>query len=258
MQGSTANRCGRLSISVIVPTYREAENLNELVARIDSVRQKDNLALDLFIMDDDSQDGTEKIVTALGLPWVNLIVRTNNRGLSAAVLDGFKAATNEVFVVMDADLSHPPEKIPELVDALAGDTDFVIGSRYVENGSTAEEWGVFRWLNSSIATLLAWPFTSVKDPMSGFFAIRRETVEKAAPMSPVGYKIGLELIVKCPCTHIAEIPIHFAQRGHGQSKLSLKEQLQYLQHLFRLFRFKWGKQTHGLQGADISPQKYDP
>lgn len=239
------------SLSVIVPTYCEAENLPELVERIDRVRSEHALALELLIMDDDSQDGTEQVVAALDRDWVRLVVRKQDRGLSAAVLDGFRQARNEVFLVMDADLSHPPEKIPGMLDALEAGADFALGSRYVPGGSTDEGWGLFRVINSRIATLLARPFTEVRDPMSGFFAIRRETFERAAELNPVGYKIGLEILVKCACKRACEVPIHFSKRHLGQSKLSLKEQLRYLQHIRRLFVFKYGNWAHFAQFAAV-------
>jgi dolichol-phosphate mannosyltransferase len=142
---------------------------------------------------------------------------------------------------MDADLSHPPGKIPELVAALhEPDVDFVIGSRYVPGASTDETWGWFRWLNSKVATLLARPFTTSSDPMAGFFALRRTTFDAAAPLDPIGYKIGLELIVKCGCEHVREVPIHFADRKLGESKLTFREQINYLRHLRRLANHKFG------------------
>jgi dolichol-phosphate mannosyltransferase len=140
---------------------------------------------------------------------------------------------------MDADMSHPPEKIPEMVKCLENE-DFVLGSRYVSGASTDDKWGFFRRINSWIATLLARPFTDVRDPMSGFFALRRETLDQAQPLNPVGYKIGLELIVKCGCEKVKEIPIHFAKRQFGKSKLNFREQMRYIRHIRRLFMFKYG------------------
>ncbi|MBI5094164.1 MAG: glycosyltransferase family 2 protein [Candidatus Hydrogenedentes bacterium] len=233
----------RPPVSVVVPTYHEAENLPQLIDRLDRVRREHNLTLELLIMDDNSRDGTEELVAARNEPWVRLVVRTANRGLSPSVVDGLMLAQNDFVLVMDADLSHPPEKIPEMLDALSGGADFVIGSRYAPGGSTDAEWGVFRWLNSKVATLLARPLTSVKDPMSGFFALRRERYQDAW-LNAVGYKIGLELLVKCHCEKVAEVPIHFTDRKLGQSKLSLREQLRYLQHLRRLFMFKYGDVAH--------------
>lgn len=229
-------------ISIVVPTYREVENIRLLVTRIFRVMTSIGLVYEIIVVDDNSRDGIDVEVARLadeGHP-VRIIVRLNERGLSSAVIRGFQEALGNVLICMDADLSHPPEKIPKLVEYLEkNDVDFVIGSRYVPGASTEETWGVFRWLNSKAASLLARPFTNIKDPMSGFFAISRKVFERAEGLDPIGYKIGLELIVKCSCKNIYEIPIHFADRKHGQSKLNLKEQFNYLRHLKRLVDFKW-------------------
>ncbi len=229
----------RRSVSVIVPTYKEVENLPLLTERLKEVRRKHHLSLELLIMDDDSQDGTEEVVSSMDRDWLTLVVRKEERGLSRAVLEGLRLARGEVLVVMDADLSHPPEKIPEMLVALEKGADFVMGSRYVTGGLTGASWGFFRWLNSRVATLFARPLTSVKDPMSGFFALSRKTFESASDLNPIGYKIGLELMVKCNLHRIEEIPIHFRDRQFGESKLTLTEQKKYLQHLCRLFIYKY-------------------
>jgi len=229
----------RRTVSVIVPTYKESENLPRLTERLEKIRNEHQLSLELLIMDDNSQDGTEELVSSMGKDWVKLVVRKKNRGLSQAVLNGLTLARGDVFVVMDADLSHPPEKIPEMLDALENGRDFVIGSRYVTGGSTEASWGLLRWLNSRVATMLARPFTRAMDPMSGFFALPRKTFESACDLNPIGYKIGLELIVKCNVCRVKEIPIYFADRQFGQSKLTLTEQKKYIQHLRRLFIYKY-------------------
>jgi len=229
----------RRSVSAIVPTYKEVENLPLLTERLNEVRRKHHLSLELLIMDDDSQDGTEELVSSMDRNWLTLVVRKEERGLSRAVLEGLRLSRGDVLVVMDADLSHPPEKIPEMLVALEKGADFVMGSRYVTGGLTGASWGFFRWLNSRVATLLARPLTSVKDPMSGFFALPRTTFESASDLNPIGYKIGLELMVKCNLHRIEEIPIHFKDRQFGQSKLTLTEQKKYLQHLCRLFIYKY-------------------
>jgi dolichol-phosphate mannosyltransferase len=159
------------------------------------------------------------------------------------VLDGLRQSTGNVLVVMDADLSHPPEKIPEMVGALAEGADIAVGSRFAEGGTTDDTWGFFRWLNSRVAMILAMPLTSLKDPMSGFFAMRRATFVAGRDFNPLGYKIGLELIIKCRCRHVIEIPIHFSNRYRGRSKLSFKEQLRYLRHIRRLYAYKFGRRT---------------
>jgi dolichol-phosphate mannosyltransferase len=229
------------SVTIVVPTYQEVENLRPLLARISAAMSGARQAYEVIIVDDNSGDGIDAAVEHLhseGYP-VRLITRFGERDLSSAVIRGFSEASGDILVCLDADLSHPPEAIPLLLERLTtARSDFVLGSRYVPGGSTDEQWGVVRWLNSRIATLLAKPFTRVKDPMSGFFAIPRSVYQSAAPLNPVGYKIALELMVKCRCSAISEIPIHFAQRRFGRSKLSLTERLNYLRHLGRLLGFK--------------------
>lgn len=226
-------------ISIIVPTYRERENLPDLIARIDALRRRYDLEIEVLIMDDDSRDGTVEWVSEHAPDFVKLVVRTENRGLSPAVIDGLRKARHPVVVVMDADLSHPPERIPAMILALESGQQLVIGSRYVPGGTTDDDWGFFRWLNSKVATLLARPFTEVKDPMSGFFALRRSDFERAKHLNPVGYKVALELIVKCALENVGEVPIHFTDRVKGESKLTFREQLNYLRHLRRLYMFRY-------------------
>jgi dolichol-phosphate mannosyltransferase len=228
-------------LSVIVPTYREAENLRLLVPRIFEATRSAGIDAEIVIVDDASPDDTVAVCAEFeGLYPLRLIVRRDERGLSTAVLRGLHEAAGDVLLVMDADLSHPPEKLPEMyAAALDPANDFVIGSRYVAGGTTADDWGPFRWVNSRVATLLARPLTTALDPMAGFFALRRETFDSAESLDPIGYKIGLELIVKCRCRRVAEVPIHFSDRVHGQSKLSLREQVNYLRHLHRLYAHRF-------------------
>jgi dolichol-phosphate mannosyltransferase len=226
--------------SIVVPTFREAESLPELIDRVGKLRAAGTSILELLIVDDDSQDGTESLMQSRPEPWVRLIVRKRDRGLSQAVLEGLRQAKGDVLVVMDADLSHPPEVIPTMLAAINQGADFVVGSRYIEGGTTADSWGLFRFINSRVATSLARPLTRITDPMSGLFALPRAVFERAENPSPVGYKIGLELLVRCRCEQVREVPIHFANRAHGTSKLTLTQQLLYLKHLSRLYRFKFG------------------
>ena len=237
------------SIDVIVPTYREAAALPHLIERLSTVRDEHALDLRLLIMDDDSRDGTAELVAGLKLPWVHLTIRTRDRGLSQSVLAGLRSAAADVLVCMDADLSHPPETIPGMLTALHDGADFVVGSRFCAGGSTDAHWSIFRRLNSRVATLLARPLTDLADPMSGFFALRRATFLAGSDFDPVGYKIGLELLIKCRCQRVAEIPIHFADRRHGHSKLSVAEQVKYLRHLGRLYSFRLSHDTPSTRRA---------
>ncbi len=230
------------TISIIVPTYKEAENLPLLIPQVAAAMRLRGWKWELIVVDDNSPDATPTVLKDLSAMFTQLryIIRLDERGLSSAVLAGISEARNDYVVVMDADLSHPPESIPALVDKLVADeADFVIGSRYVAGGAT-EDWSRLRWLNSFGATLLSKPLVgSTRDPMAGFFAIRRETLRTADPLVPVGYKIALELIVKTRVTRVAEVPIVFRNRRHGESKLSLKEQFHYLEHLSRLYDYKY-------------------
>ncbi len=234
----------RPSVTLVIPTFREADNIPHLAARLASLRDAGPWDLEVLLMDDDSRDGSAERVVALDLPWLRLITRTANRGLSFAVLDGLARSQREFLVVMDADLSHPPEKIPALLAAIQSGADMAVGSRFVEGGSTADDWGVLRWLNSRIATFLARPLTHLEDPMSGFFALRRTTFAAGRDFDPIGYKVMLELIIKCRCHIVVEVPIHFGNRAHGESKLTLQEQLRYVRHLRRLYTYKFGTWSH--------------
>ena len=228
-------------VSIVVPTYREADNLPLLVPRVTAALEP--WPHEIIIVDDDSNDGTDQAVATLREQGhaTRLIVRTDERGLSSAVLRGFSEAKGSVLVCMDADLSHPPEALPRMIEKLArDDVEFVIGSRYVEGGTTDEEWSWKRKLNSKVATLMARPFCRVSDPLAGYFALPRAVFERSESLNPVGYKIGLELLVKCGCTRIAELPINFSDRRFGQSKLGLREQINYLRHLKRLADFRFG------------------
>jgi dolichol-phosphate mannosyltransferase len=227
-------------LTIVVPTYREVESLPHLLDRIAKVRDAHQLDIDVLIMDDDSRDGSVELVAARPEKWAQLIVRTSERGLSPAVLEGLRRARGDVLISMDADLSHPPEALPAMLRKLDEGADFVIGSRYVAGGSTSDDWGFLRWLNSRVATWLARPLVAARDPMAGFFAMRRSTLERGRDFNPVGYKIALELIVKCGCERVVEVPIHFEDRRYGESKLTLTQQLLYLRHLRRLYNFKYG------------------
>lgn len=238
------------AVSVIVPTYKEVKNLPLLIPEVSEALARAGLTHEIVIVDDNSCDGSEEAVQALiegPQAWpARMLVRRTERGLATAVLHGFKHARGRILLCMDADLSHPPASVPALAQPLAqGQADFSIGSRYVRGGSVDEGWTAYRWLNSKFATLLARPLTRVGDPMAGFFAIRREAYERSEPLDPIGYKIALELLVKAPLSSIVEVPIHFAQRKHGESKLSLKEQLNYMRHVGRLLkhRLKQGRWT---------------
>lgn len=225
-------------VSIIVPTLNEAASLPLLLPRVaDAMAGR---AYEVVVVDDDSHDGTDAVCAGLAERFpLRLFVRRPPRdGLSGAVLHGMAVAVGDTFVVMDADLQHPPDRIPALLTVLDDGADFAVGSRYAPGGTTAERWGLLRRLNSRIATLLARPFAGdVRDPMSGFFALRRSTYAAAERLTPLGYKIGLELMCKCRVRAPREVPIHFHARAAGESKLTLTQQFKYLEHLSRLYDY---------------------
>lgn len=227
-------------VSVIVPTYHEAENIPELVHQIDDALKGAGINYEVIIVDDNSGDGIDKAVESLAADFpVRLFIRTDEKGLSSAVIKGITQADGGIYVVMDADLSHPPSKIVEMIDPIIrGEAEFVIGSRFV-NGGSVPHFNWFRKLNALVSRILAYPLVSVKDPMSGFFAFPWHVLPGLDTLDPVGFKIGLELLVKAKPDKIIEIPIQFQQRLHGESKLSLKEQILYLIHLRRLYFFRY-------------------
>lgn len=240
------------SVSIVVPTYREADNLPILTRRLAATLRPLGWVWEVIIVDDNSPDATPAVLEQLRkqYPEFNYRIRTNERGLSSAVLAGISLARHDYVLVMDADLSHPPESVPELIKPLAqGQADYVIGSRYVTGGRT-EDWGFLRWLNSYGATLLSRPLIgAVRDPMAGFFALRRNTLGQAAALNPVGYKISLELMVKCGTQRVHEVPIVFRNRLLGESKLTMGQQMQYLQHLARLYQFRFPRLVRGAYWA---------
>ena len=237
----------RQPVSVIVPTYQEAENIPILLERLEALRRRNDLTLEVLFMDDDSGDGSAELVAASGFHWVKIITRTENRGLSQAVVDGMRRARYPILVCMDCDLSHPPEKIPQMILALSAGQQMVIGSRYITGGTTDDNWGYLRYFVSTIATFLARPLTVVSDPMSGFFVLRKEDFARARDLNPIGYKIALELIVKCGFDNVGEVPIHFVDRVRGESKLTFREQLRYVKHLRQLYLYKFTNTMHVLQ-----------
>ncbi len=228
-------------VSIVAPTFREAANIPTLVSRVASSMEAYGDDWELILCDDDSGDGSEDIVLVLAkaLPVRIHVRRDRPRDLSLAVLDGIGLARFDRLVVMDADLSHPPEQIPELLAALDGDGDMVVGSRYAAGGQIDESWSRYRTLNSRVATWLARPLTPCADPMSGFFALRRRRIPPVHRLHALGFKIGLELMVRGKL-RVREVPIRFDDRRRGSSKLNWRQQFAFLRHLHRLYLFRFG------------------
>jgi len=198
-------------------------------------------------MDDDSGVGTEKtesIVKELKAEGfaIRIHVRRKGegRGLSSAVMLGISKAKYDTILVMDADLQHEPEAVPSVArPVLTRQAEFSVGSRNVEGGKVAA-WSFMRKLISFVATILARPLTTCTDPMSGFFCISREVFDRGSSSCNVmGFKIGLELMVRCNATPVKDVPITFQDRIAGESKLSMKQNFLYLRQLLNLYMHKY-------------------
>jgi len=221
--------------SLIVPTYCESQNIAILVERVHQSLSR--YSYELVVVDDNSPDGTSEIANSLSQQYpVRVITRRNERGLASAVVEGFKQARGDILGVIDADLQHPPEVVPELLETVMSGADVVIASRYVDGGGS-EGWSASRKIISKGSKLLAQVLLpsarGIKDPLSGFFLLRREVID-GVELSPTGYKILLEVLVKGKAREIAEVPYIFKVRERGTSNLTSGEGIRYLKHLTRL------------------------
>lgn len=227
-------------LSVVVPTYNEAGNLPLLAASIANALV--SLEYELLIADDRSEDDTVLVVEQLQSKYPIRLLQSDDRprDLSLSVLQGIEAAQFDRILVMDADLSHPPEMILGMLAELeVNENRFVLGSRYTQGGSFDRDWSLWRFVNSHIATLIAKPLVSCSDPMSGFFLFDRRILDLKA-LKPIGYKIGLELMVRGQFEAVVEVPILFKDRQIGESKMNFQQQIKYLRHLRRLYLHRFG------------------
>jgi dolichol-phosphate mannosyltransferase len=190
---------------------------------------------EMVVVDDGSPDGTADIAERLGQTHpVRVVRRPGKAGLASAVLAGFAAARGDVLLVMDADLSHPPEVVPALLDAIAGGADLAVGSRYVTGGGTMD-WPLTRRVVSRVACLMGSVLVPVRDSTSGFFAIRRAVIERVT-LNPIGFKIGFEVMARGRYKKAVEVPYTFRDRELGKSKFGRREILQYLVQLGQVAR----------------------
>ncbi len=225
-------------ISVIVPTYNEKENIKKLVPAVDKILCEHEY--ELIVVDDNSPDGTAEAVEEMSRKYpVRVLKRSGKLGLASAILHGFQHAKGEVLGVIDADLQHPPEYLEGFALAVLNGQDIAVGSRYVSGGKI-EGWSKYRYLVSRGAVMLSKPLTDVKDPMSGYFFIKRKVI-KGVSFNPTGYKILLEILAKGSYEHVKEIPYTFKVREQGKSKLDMREYANYIKLLYSLYGFKLKK-----------------
>lgn len=181
-----------------------------------------------MVVDDGSPDGTADIADGLNEKEhpITVVRRSGKLGLASAVVAGFGAAKGDVLLVMDADLSHPPDVAPKLVDAIASGADLAVGSRYVAGGG-AKDWPLRRRVVSRVACLLGNVLVPVRDSTSGFFALRRTVIE-GVKLNPIGFKIGFEVMARGRYKTAVEVPYVFRDRELGKSKFGQREVGQYL------------------------------
>ena len=220
--------------SLVIPTLNEADNIDPLLAGLFALDLPPN-HFEVIFADDGSSDGTPDKVRAWGEKAnVKLVERQEKPDLTASILAGVEIASSNIIVVMDADLSHPIDRLTAVVEpVLNGSNDIAVGSRYVPGGGT-EGWPIHRQWLSRIGGWLARPICDVNDATSGFFAVRKDLIA-TIPEHARGYKILLELLVAGrEKIKAVEVPICFRDRTRGTSKLSFSHQWTYLQRLIAL------------------------
>ncbi|MEM1542391.1 MAG: glycosyltransferase family 2 protein [Ignisphaera sp.] len=238
-----------MSLSIVIPTFNERENIDILVREI---REKVVLThYDMVMVDDNSPDGTWAIALENLKNNDVVIRRINMKGLSSAVIDGIIFSLTEYVVVMDADLQHPPEVINDIIRKLKeGHYDLIAASRYIPGGGV-KGWSKSRLVISKGATLIAKLLLpnvrTLSDPMSGFFMVKRDIVDRNRDkLNPMGFKILLEIVERCYPKKVAEVPYTFRARVYGKSKLGMKTIANFLIHVLRLSN--WRPVKFGLVG----------
>ena len=232
------------TVSIILPTYNESQNI---LGILKSIRQNipTNLKTQAIVVDDNSPDGTGKIVEdyintikRFANYTVDVIHRTTKDGLGSAIIHGIQKAKGDTIIVMDTDYSHPPQIIPKLINTIHNSKcDLAIASRYV-NGGKIVGWPLKRKIMSKFATILAKKGLHINthDPMSGFFAFRKNIINEIK-FDGIGYKLLLEFLVKVKDIKIQEIPYTFENRQFGSSKLTAKIIIDYLKSTWKLYRY---------------------
>jgi dolichol-phosphate mannosyltransferase len=231
-------------LALTIPTLREADNIPSLLGRVRAALDPLNIDYEILIVDDDSCDGTVGIVSTIAKDdaRIRLLVRKGQRGLAGAILHGWENTDATIVGVMDADFQHPPEALAELTLAIESGCDLVIGSRYTCGGRLGG-WNILRRLLSSAAVWATWPIQRAglraKDPMSGFFFVRRDCL-KGIQFQQSGFKLLLEILVRARISSVREIPFCFGQRYRGLSKANIRVALEYGRLLASLYSGRFG------------------
>jgi dolichol-phosphate mannosyltransferase len=230
---------GPVDISIAIPTYNEADTIAEVITGISDSFKGSGVRLEFVVVDDDSPDATAKAADSLKDDYgVKVIVRKGERGLASAVLRGWQEASGKLFAVIDGDLQHPPDVILHLYNDLnEHKADMAVASRKVTGGGT-KDWEFHRIVISAFATAIAklfLPLTllKIRDVTTGCFMFKKECVD-LSKLSPLGFKIFLEVMVRGRFGKTVEVPYFFNQRSKGISKMTLKQDLLFIGHLLKL------------------------
>lgn len=227
-------------LSLVIPTYNEGQSIKPLVEILtEQLNQRWEGRYELIVVDDDSPDETWAIALALTktFPQLRVLRRCTEKGLSTAVIRGWQVARGQVLGVIDGDLQHPPETLVSLLEQIEQGADLAVASRHVEGGGVST-WSLARRFLSRGAqvlglVLLPSVVSRVSDPMSGYFLVRRMAIAER-PLNPLGYKILIEVLGRGKIQAIAEVGYVFQERQDGESKVTWRHYLEYLQHLLRL------------------------
>jgi dolichol-phosphate mannosyltransferase len=224
----------------VIPTLDETGNIDIVLSELTAALSETQYEYEIVVVDDGSTDGTVEQVREWTKrdPRIRLISRAGERGLAGAVLYGWSQSRANLLGVIDGDLQHPPELLPELLKATE-QADIAIASRYARNHGT-KGWNPLRAAVSRLSTLVAAPLISKKnlgvtDPMSGFFVIHRRCIE-GLTFQTTGFKLLLEILVRGRSRTAQEIPYHFGLRRAGRSKANATVAFHYLHLLGRLSR----------------------
>lgn len=240
LAGDQESPAGPQKLAIVIPTFHEAGNIEELLERLRRSADRLRVPCELIVVDDDSGDGIESIVGRMSQqdPRIRLLVRKGARGLAGAVIHGWQNTDAGLLGVIDGDLQHPPELLPAMWEALQEGSDVVIGSRYMRPCSRPE-WNFLRQLISRLAIGMSWPLQRagirVSDPLSGFFLVRRLCVQNVR-LHDQGFKILLDILVRGHIRSVREIPFIFGHRRTGSSKASAQVAIEYCMLLANLWR----------------------
>jgi len=231
------------TLGLVIPTMREAECLPAVLRQTHAVLSDLRIPFEILVVDDDSRDGTAELVAAIArhAPQVRLLTRKRARGLAGAILHGWQHTDATLLGVMDADMQHPPALLATMVAEIAKGSDLVLASRYA-CGGRMQGWRPLRRFISAVSIWMTLPLQRgkmrVRDPMSGYFVVRRCCVENVL-FRPTGFKLLLEILVRGRVRSVSEVPFAFGRRTAGRSKASPKVAWDFVRLLASLYRCRW-------------------